>query len=516
MIFSAVFLVYALVFNLLLVSGKESSAAFASLIFTVVSIGFVISAIVKKQLKTPSGFNPLLGVVLASLQFTGNLIGFNDSGYFQKGLMFIVAAYSIVSSRAWSVKKRSGEAPETLTVKKRSRALLKQSISGAVSYILAAVTAFLYMLFLDEDSGMIIFAIMLVVPVISLLLTLFARRGLGMEISISADQISKGEEIILAITVTKKTFIPAPFIDLVLQTPPGFDETGFDTCRIAMSINKSTDIRIPLTGRICGRSRVGLHRAAISDYLSIFRFNVEAAEGIVCPIDIIPDVSTEIDCADILNAVSSAVLFSEENEESRSSYTTNASPGYEHREYIPGDPLKRVNWKLSSKRGALMIRLDETPSIVRPVIVFDYASVSDGSERENLLAFQRGCEALLALANLCAAKSISCTVFFSDGSQSRSHICDTHDSVKRLALLFGAVNAADLAGSKRCILYDEVIGACRISKNTVIFTDSNGGETDEAISRLENEDVSVVPVYSSPRNGIHGFFIDKDGNIRRN
>ena len=34
-------------------------------------------------------------------------------------------------------------------------------------------------------------------------------------------------------------------------------------------------------------------------------------------------------------------------------------PGYDHRPYVPGDPIKRINWKLSSKRDIYMIRLDE-------------------------------------------------------------------------------------------------------------------------------------------------------------
>ena len=34
-------------------------------------------------------------------------------------------------------------------------------------------------------------------------------------------------------------------------------------------------------------------------------------------------------------------------------------PGYDNREYVPGDPLKRINWKQSAKRNKLLVRLDD-------------------------------------------------------------------------------------------------------------------------------------------------------------
>ena len=35
-------------------------------------------------------------------------------------------------------------------------------------------------------------------------------------------------------------------------------------------------------------------------------------------------------------------------------------PGCEHRDYVPGDSPKRVNYKLSAKRNRLLVRLDES------------------------------------------------------------------------------------------------------------------------------------------------------------
>lgn len=531
MVISIVFLIYSLLINSLVMANvslmgnnKDLSgiANIANAIFLIICACFFVFYLKNRQIKTPSGIVSISGLLLSLfLIFTGALdISKASNGDIGSlGSIFILCTTtSVVSSYSWrAVAKKSREnAPSKLTVKNRERSLLGQTISGAISYISAVIISFLYMLYLDEESGMIIFSIMLIVPLISLLLALFARAGVRVEISSSSDQISKGEDVILTITVTKKTMLPAPFIDLVLYVPAGFNETEFDTCRIAMSINKSTSIRIPLKGKICGRSMIGLHRVTISDYLSIFRFNIKDTDLIICPVDVIPEVSAEIDCNDIFTALTTSVSFNDEEDGGVSAYTTNASPGYDHREYVPGDPLKRVNWKLSSKRNALMVRLDEAPSIIRPTLVFDYVADIFDNEADSLMEFERGCEALLAFASFCVMWLVECTVYFSDGRQLTDYVIDSNDAVKRLALLFGAINVPATASSKRCIYYDEVLDACKSSKNAVIFSNAPRSDINLTISELEGFGVSVITVDSKPSDNPQDFFIDNDGNIRRN
>lgn len=431
--------------------------------------------------------------------------------------MFLSPFFFLASCARYTLKKKQKQNSETkLTTQKRDRSLLKQTITGAAGYLSAVTVSFLYMLFLDEESGVIIFAAMLLVPLISLILTMIARSGIQLKITSSAEQISKGEEIILTISVTKKTVIPAPFIDLVLLVPASFNEnTVIDTYRIAMSINKNTEIRIPMCGIISGRYYVGLHRATISDYLSIFRFNINEASMTICPVDIIPNVSSENDCSDVFSELTAHVSYSDEDEATSSVYTVNASPGYEHREYVPGDPLKRVNWKLSSKRGAMMIRLDEAPAIVRPVIILDYLLKARPDIKEVLLEYERCCEAMLSLVDLCARQSVECKVFFSDGMQIHKAETDNHDSVKRLALQLAEVNPEKLTLTKRCTGYDEIINACKVSQNVILFTNDTPTAVRALISTLEAGGGNAVAVFCSAGDADGGYFIDMQTNIRR-
>jgi uncharacterized protein (DUF58 family) len=66
----------------------------------------------------------------------------------------------------------------------------------------------------------------------------------------------------------------------------------------------------------------------------------------------------------------------DDNEQSREvAFAVTGFPGYEHRDYVPGDPLKRVNWKLSAKRDRLLVRKPEAFAGGDQVLILDDAAV---------------------------------------------------------------------------------------------------------------------------------------------
>ena len=74
-------------------------------------------------------------------------------------------------------------------------------------------------------------------------------------------------------------------------------------------------------------------------------------------------------------------------------------PGYEHRDYVPGDPLKRINWKLSSKKDQLMVRLDEKVSSSSQVMRLDLV-LPEKPERRHYEISDNIIEASLALLSM--------------------------------------------------------------------------------------------------------------------
>ena len=114
------------------------------------------------------------------------------------------------------------------------------------------------------------------------------------------------------------------------------------------------------------------------------------------------------------------VVTSDEEEENDTAmmFSANVAPGYEHREYVQGDPLKRVNWKLSTKKNKLMVRLDEAVASVQPLIILDLFRRSDATAAEAVLNEEKLIQAVFGLLELMIEQGIACSFAYvgKDGS----------------------------------------------------------------------------------------------------
>ena len=98
-------------------------------------------------------------------------------------------------------------------------------------------------------------------------------------------------------------------------------------------------------------------------------------------------------------------------------------PGYEHRDYIPGDSLKRINWKLSSKRRHLMVRQDEPIALARLSVVLDFRRAAGELPPEQCFAMEEQIiETALGFLMLCARCGYPCTLSFADSADAWSSI----------------------------------------------------------------------------------------------
>ena len=116
-----------------------------------------------------------------------------------------------------------------------------------------------------------------------------------------------------------------------------------------------------LTG---GNSKIYISNVFSSGFFGIASYKTEIPMQLK-NIGIIPDIPEISSSNSLFRAINDTVITSDDEEQdSPLSFSANSVAGYEHREYIQGDSLKRVNWKLSSKRNKLMVRLDEASASV--------------------------------------------------------------------------------------------------------------------------------------------------------
>lgn len=110
-----------------------------------------------------------------------------------------------------------------------------------------------------------------------------------------------------------------------------------------------SEIHQLLNSRYAGRVEVGIEEFRVYDLLHIFCLTGCRKTG--ADVIVWPGFSEGEDMEEIYSLVEG---FPKENESKRRG--TDYNPEYEVREYIPGDELKSIHWKLSAKQKKLMVR----------------------------------------------------------------------------------------------------------------------------------------------------------------
>lgn len=251
---------------------------------------------------------------------------------------------------------------------------LKPLLGGLVNYLAAVALAVIFALYLSGRVGWFLVTAFVSAPVISVLMTLiFVRR---IYVSCDADSVimCKGDVCELTVNVTNGTFLPTPPILADMNDLPSVTASDKHYCISVMPFDTDS-FTVKYTASICGPAFIGVKSLRVSDYFGIFSFEIKSADirELTYAVSVIPDIA-EVNFSDpVVSRAAELTAFSDDSED-----TTDAPvgsfggfPGYDSREYVPGDPLKRINWKQSAKRGKLLVRLDDETASSAVSIVLD-------------------------------------------------------------------------------------------------------------------------------------------------
>ncbi|MDO5559713.1 MAG: DUF58 domain-containing protein [Oscillospiraceae bacterium] len=271
-------------------------------------------------------------------------------------------------------------------------------------------------------------------PIISVVFSIIASRKIDFSLTAMDSEIKKNEQAALQIKAYKYTFIPVPFISVFIDTSEHFEPMFYSEYKFSMSSQKETAIDLTLMPQICGMGHATLHNMYITDYLGIFKFKIKSAVITSRNIFIRPDIREIDDNKKLFANISSMMLDNDEDETTQSVLGGSSVPGYEYRDYIPGDSMKRINWKLSSKRRKLLVRKDEAASINIPAVYLDASETAlSCSERDKLMYQEKVIECSLSLLLFCVNLGIECTYsYYYDGIFHEESV-STEEQIEKLS-----------------------------------------------------------------------------------
>ncbi len=186
--------------------------------------------------------------------------------------------------------------------------------------------------------------------------------GLDCTRTLSADTVRQGEEVEIETTITNRRGWPIPWIFFEDHIPEGFPLRG-DNLRLAILMpGRSVTLRYALRCTRRGYHRVGPLLMESGDLFGLQkRFRTGVRQDYV---SVLPTVAY-IDTFNIsARRPQGPVRISNRVYEDPTRITG-------VREYVPGDPMNRIHWKVSARAGELYVRQYEPSSVLGATLVLD-------------------------------------------------------------------------------------------------------------------------------------------------
>lgn len=241
-------------------------------------------------------------------------------------------------------------------------AKLRPIIGGFVNYAAAVALSVIFALYLSGRVGWFLVTAFIGAPFISILMTLIFVRRIYISCEADSPIMCKGDIMEVTVNITNGTFLPTPpILADMSDTPSAAAENRLYT--VSVMPFDTERITVKYKARISGPAQIGVKSVRVSDYLGLVSFNVKSVDmdTLRFTASVIPDIA-DVSLGDpVVSRAAELSAYSDDSEDSTESPIGRfgALPGFDSREYVPGDPLKRINWKQSAKRGKLMVRLDE-------------------------------------------------------------------------------------------------------------------------------------------------------------
>ena len=313
--------------------------------------------------------------------------------------------------------------------KKRFQTVISY-IKLASAFLLMFIMAYVFTFHLDGDIGVVIWSFLIIAPLLSFLLAFLARRNVHADVQVPV-YIAKGRRFSAKIRLYAEGVLPVPFLRLHPEQSANFQPDDPRIIQTALSPKQPQEITYEMTARYAGCGDVTLSSVQVSDYLGLISLPLQGFPRF-CRVGVIPEIPSLTGAAIMLQSVSNVVMTQDdEEEESSAAFSSVSMPGYVHREYVEGDSLRRINWKLSAKRGKLMVRMDEAASAVRPAVLLD---LRQAETEEALRMREILMEGALGFLILLVRQGIPCSLRFATEGSWKQLILENEDAVREAAV----------------------------------------------------------------------------------
>lgn len=263
----------------------------------------------------------------------------------------------------------------------------KKIVKGIISYILTLALTIFFALYMNATVGWFMLVALILAPVLSIFFALLTTLFVKIECEMEDCVLAKGDTCQMTVILRNKSLFPTTPLEVEVLNAEGVKSQNKQILISLLPFEKQS-FQITFCAKISGPAKVGIKAVKATDYLGLFGFKIRnvSYESLKRNVAVIPNMADVSLRDDKILKVMQASLHAEDGDDTVevSSNTFGGFPGCDNREYIPGDPLKRVNWKQSAKTGKLLVRLDDVLASKSVNLVLDSIFIRELVDKEKM------------------------------------------------------------------------------------------------------------------------------------
>ncbi len=385
-----------------------------------------------------------------------------------------------------------------------------KKILKLISPLAVVFLLYIFTFYMDGEIGVILTAFVLFAPVVSLIFALYSRKRIRVEFDCDG-YVKKNSKLTVKVTVEKDGRFPLGIVQINTYASEVFGQEK-SIYKLSLAGTDKKTFTYQVNANTGGNGEISVSSVYSCGFLGFVKFKIKNDLPLPKSVGVIPEIPQIQSSSKLFRSIADSVLTSddEENNSSALLFSANTAPGYEHREYVQGDALKRINWKLSTKKDKLMVRLDEAVASVQPVIALDLYRNADSKPSEVIADEEKLISSVFGLVALLINQGIACTfVYYGASGELLSESVDNPDYPPQLLL---KVLATKIIPGRRINIANTSACACVIAS-----TDCNE-EISAVVSTLEDKDnASLIGISAESRNltDLPMWYLDGDNNFKQ-
>ncbi|WP_069999668.1 DUF58 domain-containing protein [Cellulosilyticum sp. I15G10I2] len=279
-------------------------------------------------------------------------------------------------------------------------------LRNRVAYGLFLGAAIVFVYFYPGLFSSMFFYTLLLIPISSLVYTLYVYYKFSYIQSVDKKFVTKGEVVTFNVKIVNETKMIYPYIEIQFYGGNTVFTQHFKTKKMAVLPNDSSTYPFILECQYRGYYEVGLKEIKIKDFLGFFSFRYKVFE---------PKYIT------VYPRIISLERFPVSSNKLSDLEGMLSGRGQEQgvlsdvRKYSYGDGLKKVHWKLSARKNEIMVKNYESTDTMQAIVLLDLTENAYGI-LENTILEDKIVEVSVAVLNYCLLRQIETHFIYHNGS----------------------------------------------------------------------------------------------------